>query len=367
MKAKSIIALAVAAALAGPFASAQEPSPGPKDDTVFYIANGAAPIMPLGGKIDVLHAGAASVLGEVVEGKPYTADSITESIQMLADGNRITTTNRARAYRDSEGRTRREQQLDSVGVWKSTEPVSIVTINDPVKNVSYFLDSRTETVRELAQFRFDTKVELSGSLELSTEGDVSVAADRVIMSREPGVVVHEYADGEQVSAVALGPTTGAQPFELALPPTGAARGAAFGSIAAFKGAPTSPPVTEDLGEQVLEGVLARGTRQTRTIEPGAIGNERPIQIVHEEWYSADIEAVVLRRDFDPRFGETTYRLINVDRSEPPAELFAIPEDYVVQREPSPRTVVAGPGPKPGVPAERRVFVVQPDPAPPPQE
>ena len=109
----------------------------------------------------------------------------------------------------------------------------------------------------------------------------------------------------------------------------AIRGAAIGAraIAAF---PSAEAATEDLGEQVLEGVLARGTRQTHTIAAGAIGNELPIEIVNEQWYSPDLEAIVLRRSVDPRFGETTYRLINVDRSEPSPELFVVPQDYEMQ-------------------------------------
>lgn len=109
-------------------------------------------------------------------------------------------------------------------------------------------------------------------------------------------------------------------------------------------------------------------RVTNTIPAGAIGNERALEIVHEEWYSPDIEAVVLRRDFDPRFGETTYRLASVDRSEPPAELFAIPQDYEVLTEALPPKAAAGAlSVRPGVPGSsggRRVFVVQPGPAAP---
>ena len=46
-------------------------------------------------------------------GKPYAAEAITESTQVLADGNRIVQKSTTRVYRDSEGRTRREQISDS--------------------------------------------------------------------------------------------------------------------------------------------------------------------------------------------------------------------------------------------------------------
>ena len=95
------------------------------------------------------------------------------------------------------------------------------------------------------------------------------------------------------------------------------RGVAAGAVPADitrRWARTSP--AEDLGEQVLEGLLVQGTRMTDTIPAGAMGNERPIEIVTERWYSKDIDAMVLQRFSDPRFGETIYRLVNVVLGEP---------------------------------------------------
>ncbi len=37
----------------------------------------------------------------------------------------------------------------------------------------------------------------------------------------------------------------------------------------------------------------------------------------------------MSRQSDPRFGETTYRLTNLDRSEPSPQLFEIPADFTV--------------------------------------
>ena len=85
--------------------------------------------------------------------------------------------------------------------------------------------------------------------------------------------------------------------------------------------------TEDLGEQVLQGLRASGTRVTRTIPAGAIGNERPIEIVSERWHSAELAVDVLRRNSDPRTGETVYELVNIDRSAPPADSFTVPSGY----------------------------------------
>jgi TonB family protein len=88
--------------------------------------------------------------------------------------------------------------------------------------------------------------------------------------------------------------------------------------------------TESLGKQNIEGVEAEGTRNTVEIPAGEIGNERPIENVFERWYSAELQVVVMTKHSDPRFGETTYRLTNINRSEPARELFEVPADYKVQ-------------------------------------
>ena len=90
---------------------------------------------------------------------------------------------------------------------------------------------------------------------------------------------------------------------------------------------------EDLGQQSIEGVAANGTRTTTVIPAGAIGNEQPITIVSEQWFSPDLEMLVLTRHSDPRVGETTYRLTNINRSEPAASLFEIPAEFKVEQDP----------------------------------
>jgi len=90
---------------------------------------------------------------------------------------------------------------------------------------------------------------------------------------------------------------------------------------------------EELGQQTIEGVLANGTRTTTVIEAGAMGNEQPIQIVSEQWYSPDLKTLVLTRHSDPRNGETTFRLTNIARAEPDRSLFTLPADYTVKESP----------------------------------
>lgn len=88
--------------------------------------------------------------------------------------------------------------------------------------------------------------------------------------------------------------------------------------------------TESLGTQVIDGVSAEGTRTTQTVPAGRIGNEKPITIVSEVWFSPDLQTVLTTRRSDPRFGETLYKLTNIQRAEPSSSLFQVPGDFSVQ-------------------------------------
>src|SRR6266566_1453949 len=105
---------------------------------------------------------------------------------------------------------------------------------------------------------------------------------------------------------------------------------------------------EDLGTQTIAGVTAQGTRLTRTIPAGQIGNEKPITIVHERWYSNNLQTVVMSKRSDPWSGETTYTLTNINRTEPDASLFTVPSDYTVtQGHPGIRGMGRNQAPPPG--------------------
>ncbi|MGB9070098.1 MAG: hypothetical protein WCC21_16130 [Candidatus Acidiferrales bacterium] len=88
--------------------------------------------------------------------------------------------------------------------------------------------------------------------------------------------------------------------------------------------------TISLGTQTINGVPAEGTRTTRTIPAGAIGNANPIVITNERWYSSELETVVMSKRSDPFQGETTFQLTNIQRQEPEASLFQVPSDYAVE-------------------------------------
>jgi len=104
----------------------------------------------------------------------------------------------------------------------------------------------------------------------------------------------------------------------------------------------APPVTgarnilkfntnkEELGKQAIEGVECEGARLITTIPAGAVGNERPIEMVNETWYSPELKMTILSKRNDPRFGESTYRVTNISRSEPDAQLFQVPSEYTIK-------------------------------------
>jgi len=60
-----------------------------------------------------------------ITGAPSTADATTEFTQMLADGNRIERRYSTTIARDSQGRTRREQQMALVG------PLAVLRLDGP--------------------------------------------------------------------------------------------------------------------------------------------------------------------------------------------------------------------------------------------
>src|SRR5262249_14168664 len=99
----------------------------------------------------------------------------------------------------------------------------------------------------------------------------------------------------------------------------------------------NPNVTKtSLGTQTISGVSAEGTRYIHVIPEGKIGNDKPITITREVWYSTDLQMVVQTKHSDPRFGDTSYTLTNIQRTEPPASLFTVPSDYVIKQDAGPR-------------------------------
>ena len=261
--------------------------------------------------------------GKPVKGAPYSAQAVTETIQTLGDGNRIVNKTTSSIYRDTEGRTRREQTLKAIGnLGNGGEPLQTIFINDPVAGISYALDPRTHVAHKSMPFRFE-RLQMSPGTQIApppgADGpkfnikiESGAAEGGVVMSREAAIAP---VGGEQFSL-----RTGGD-------------GPNFVFMRKDQGA--SPNVVkESLGKQVIEGVEAEGTRETITIPAGEIGNERPIEIVSERWYSTELGTVVMSRHNDPRGGETTYRLTNISRDEPAKSFFEVPGDYTIKEGPT---------------------------------
>jgi len=216
-------------------------------------------------------------MGRTVTGAPYSGVEVRDSQQILPNGNVITNHSQSNVARDSSGRVRTETTLPARGpAGAQSTPRTIINVHDPVAGVARTIDPQAKTVREV--------------------------------SLRPGP----------------GGNAAGRPF-----PQG--RGAGNGGNAAHTPRTDPNTVTESLAMQTINGVQATGTRVTRTIPAGQIGNAQAIQIVHETWISADLKIPVMVKTTDPRNGTTTTQLTNITRAEPDPALFQAPSDYTVTK------------------------------------
>jgi hypothetical protein len=93
---------------------------------------------------------------------------------------------------------------------------------------------------------------------------------------------------------------------------------------------------EKLGNKVIAGVFAEGTRSSYTVPAGRDHHEQPIVVVHESWYCPELKIVVLETNDDPRSGRTRNELVDVVRGEPDVTRYRPPADYVVHEIQVPR-------------------------------
>lgn len=223
---------------------------------------------------------------EVVKGQPYKAQANTETSRTLADGSHITQSTTAMIARDSEGRT--------VNVQKVGDSLTFTTIFDPIAKTHI-------------DYASDTKVAHVLALPTATAAPSQVP---VAMSAA-------------VSGFAAGPPAGAVGFFV--------QGRAVPSQ--LTGQHTT---TEPLGTKTIEGIQVTGTRTTTTIPAGTIGNEKDLTNTREEWYSPELKLVVQSTQNDPRFGQTTYTLNEIQQGPPDQALFQVPTDYKIEEIPVPK-------------------------------
>jgi hypothetical protein len=253
------------------------------------------------GPVTAVAFGGIAGSGGVVMGAPYSATITNESVQTLADGTHITSSSSGTTARDSQGRTRQDAPLPALGNLSATDAPHLVFIQDPVAGASYTLNLTDKT---------------------AWKGPVPPPG-----AGAPGTMV-------STNTVVVQSASGAP-----MPPPPPDAPAASTIFLQKRLAEADGDVTtENLGSQVMEGVQVTGTRTTRTIEVGKIGNDRPITIVTEVWTSPDLKTIVLSKRNDPRMGEQTFKLTNIQRSEPDPSLFTVPSDFTIT-EGGPKTVM----------------------------
>ena len=198
---------------------------------------------------------------KLVKGQPFSAVTVIEDTRRLYDGTVVTKTIKGAFYRDSSGRTRREQPLEMVGgfniVNDKNKPQTLVFINDFAAKTQYFFDLGNSVARKIG-----------------------------LGSNEP------------------------------------------------RDEPQRPGAKSDsLGTKMIEGVSVEGTRTAFELPAGHIGNDKAIQVVTENWYSPELQVIVMSRHIDPLSGEHIFRLVNIKRSEPAADLFTVPASFRVEGKP----------------------------------
>ncbi|MFO1282617.1 MAG: hypothetical protein U1F51_09125 [Burkholderiales bacterium] len=274
---------------------------------------------------------------EIVKNAPYSAEAVNETVQTLADGNRIVHRSSVMVARDGYGRTRQEKKGGAVYLF------------DPIAERSYALDPERRTVARIPRAPMlaappappAQPAPPAGTAPPPPPGAVgpppaAAAAretQRIVVKRAPDgkevevapsrVVVRRSGDADaprheevHVEVIRIG-RDGAPPRDALapLPPL------------ALPLLPRGKGETKSLGMREIDGVKADGTMTTHTIPAGEIGNEKPIVVMSERWFSPELHVVVYAKHSDPRTGDTIYRLANLKRGEPPAELFKVPADY----------------------------------------
>ena len=235
-----------------------------------------------------------------IKGAPFCATVVTEHTQNLSDGNRIHTSESSQLCRDSQGRTRRDAGLNLLGAAPQANSPRLVTIVDPVEGFRYLLDTGSKTAQKMP-----------------------IGADKFFFTSDKAI--GDPGNGGNAVFVERGSAANADGSSLSVP------GADVNvhSMTINKAGDESGRGSENLGDQTIEGIRATGTRVTTVIPAGKMGNEKPITVMSELWYSPELKVNVMTKHDDPWAGELKTEFQNVSTAEPDSSLFTVPADYTV--------------------------------------
>ena len=380
-------ALATIAVQAQPAHASPEPDARPAPPAPPVMPAVVPPVPPVPPVPDVAELIAESGVAmhilsaeRVVKGAPYCAQAVHETVQPLADGNRIVHQQTSQLCRDGEGRTRQEVERQGR---------KVVYLRDAVSGENWLLDPERKTARYLGGGRVDAEAQREYGERMREYQDKM--RDYNDKMREYGRRMRDWA------RESFGPGETAQRVEAPKPPAAPAAPAAPtvqvhtriatpvviapgdssqevrvirvetppGSLGPLAPMSPLPPAVamriepmilngqlngqdaqpDNLPPKEIDGLKVTGSRATRTIPAGKVGNEKPIVISREVWTSPDLKVTVSTQTKDPRSGEQNYQLRNIRRAEPEAALMRVPADYAKTGLPKPRTPTDGKAPK----------------------
>lgn len=300
--------------------------------------------------------GISSPLGaQAAAGKPMVAEFVTEHRQNFADGNRILLSTASFIYRDAQGRVRRESQLSVPGLPPGVSASStFITIVDHQLGYGYVLNPQEMiahryelngagssyvarlSAQSSALLGSDPKQQAGSGTGARAASATSTNSTSWHLHMFPSHRGHAAADGQAASSAVEGASApgavggnGSNQFRSnASGETGNVGSTAMRFSQPFPATP-NPVRTENLGEENILGFKVQGTRVITTLPAGQIGNDRPIEIVSEQWFSPELEVVMRSMHRDPWAGEFTTTVTRVSRGEQPASLFRVPSAYKV--------------------------------------
>jgi hypothetical protein len=212
---------------------------------------------------------AAGGLAELI-GAPFSGVRSQQAARNFVDGNRVDTGRSVRLYRDSQGRTRVEPDVATqAGAANPRTRFAQIIINDPVSG------DRIE-LQPLSKTAFVIKGGARQAIPVPAEAPLIFLSfgGRLYGANDPG---------------------------------------------------WSKPAS--LGDKSINGLRATGTRRQYTIAAGSVGNEKPIMLTVEQWYSPELGLIVMKSAHASTGGEFTFQVENIVQGNPDPALFTIPSDY----------------------------------------